>query len=472
MRTPLHAILAATELVLADSDLPDRHRRHLRLVMVEALSLTELVNNFLDSARLSADRFEVVSAPFIPAGVMDEVAQVVTVSAEDKGLSLAVDVDPEVPRVVIGDAERIRRVMVNLATNAVKYTDAGHVVLTMAQLDDDWVRFEVADTGRGIAPETASRLFEPFEQATRDDQSQGFGLGLSLVRQIVDELGGRLDLESGAGGTTIWADFELPAGHLPALDRPTEPIGGEGRILVVDDGEVNRTLAESQLARLGYDPILAASAYEGLDLMLAERFDAVLMDWRMPGLNGLEAISQWRDHERVHKIDPPVSIVVVTANASAGDREKCLAAGASDFLAKPVSLADLDVCLRSVLRPKQPTRSRDFDRRRFDELVAEMGDEAAFALVATFVEHIKGQRRELEQAAWQGDVERVKRIAHTVRPNAELLGALGLAEVCERLEEGSTLGEMPVGRFAAVVDQALSALSPEGGALGPPQRSG
>ncbi len=469
MRTPLHAILAATELVLADDGLADNHRRHLRLVMIEAMSLTELVNNLLDSARLAADRFALVNVPFAPSAMIDEVAQAIAVSADDKGLAVAVDIDPAVPRVVVGDGERIRRVIINLAWNAVKYTDRGRVTLRMVRLVGDRTRFEVVDTGRGIPPEVADRLFKPFEQVSAEDQTQGFGLGLSLVRRIVDELDGRIEFESGPSGTTFRFDVDLPVGHLPSASTGAAVVGGQGRILVVDDGPVNRTLAESQLLKLGYEPVVVDNATAALDLMVAERFDAVLMDWRLPGLSGLEAIAQWRDHEAVHDISPPLPIVSVTANAVSGDRDECLAAGATDFLAKPVSLSALDACLRSVLRRERAIRSGDFDGSSLRSLVGDLGLEVTLTLVSTFTTHLSQQRRELQQAAWRGDAELVGRIAHTIRPNAQLLGARGLAEICERLEsatlqEGPS-AELPIDRFLAAVDHVIDALPPEADAL-------
>jgi signal transduction histidine kinase/ActR/RegA family two-component response regulator len=348
IRTPMNGVLGMAELMLR-TPLTDEQRDYAATIRQSGHALLELINDILDLAKVEAGKMQLAAEPFDPAALLRDVARLFRARAVEKGLDLNVEA-PEGPGPqALGDPLRIRQILANLVGNAVKFTERGSVTLRLAAVPQSpselLLRYEVADTGVGIPAPDIPRLFDVFTQAQngRAGKFGGAGLGLAISRKLAILMGGRIDVRSTLGrGSAFTLEVMLPvsatvappaAAELPAGERP---IGG--RILVVEDNAVNQKLVRLMLTRLGCHAEVASSGPEALAMAAAGRYDLVLMDWQMPGMDGLETArrlkAQWAEGSEV-------PIVAVTASAMQGDREACLAAGMCDYLAKPIDIASL-----------------------------------------------------------------------------------------------------------------------------------
>lgn len=349
LRTPLNAVIGYAQILKMDSGLTERQRAGLDNIHDGGQHLLTLIVDILDLARIEAGKIELRPAPLQLAGLLRTVGDVVRLKAEEKRLAFHVHREPGLPDAIVADEKRLRQVLINLLGNAVKFTDRGHVTLTVRPLQAapgrGRLRFEVADSGIGIAANALNRLFQPFEQAgDAEHRAAGTGLGLTISRQLIGLMGGEIGVESRPGeGTLFW--FELPVGTAVApaavVEVPTLPQGGYNGprrlIAVADDVEVNRRMLCDLLGRLGFDVDEAADGLQLLDRVRVKRPDLVLMDMRMPGMDGVEATA----HLRSDPATQALPVIVVSANAAAEDQRRCLDAGADGFLAKPVDRAQL-----------------------------------------------------------------------------------------------------------------------------------
>ncbi|MFY9821280.1 MAG: GAF domain-containing protein [Thermoanaerobaculia bacterium] len=354
IRTPLNGVIGMSELLLT-ADLPADFREPLAVIKTSADTLRGLIDNILDLSKIEAGQLTLERLDFDPADVLDQVVRLLLPLAREKGIELRLDVAAGVHGRLSGDAARLRQVLLNLVGNGIKFTAQGSVSLRVEPAEivgrGCALRFTVRDTGIGIAPEAQARLFEPFTQADSSITRRygGTGLGLAITGRLIELMGGTIDLEStpGEGSTFRFVlPFDVsrePAATAPAVDprAPLEALRARFRILLADDNEINRMVAARQLEVLGYRFLAVDDGQEAVTAFSRERFDAVLMDCRMPVMDGYEATrclrlqAQGRD----------VPIIAVTASALKEDVELCLAAGMSDYLAKPIQLSDLAAML-------------------------------------------------------------------------------------------------------------------------------
>jgi signal transduction histidine kinase/CheY-like chemotaxis protein len=361
IRTPMNAIIGLAELLL-DAPLPDEQRNSVQLMIESGNALTRVINDILDFSKVEAGHLQLEREPFSLVTLVESTAELLEGAARAKGLPLEIDVDPGLPT-LLGDEGRLRQILLNLLGNALKFTVEGRITvraegeaLTGSRV---LVRLDVQDTGIGISREVQTRLFQPFEQAEASTTRRfgGTGLGLALVKRLVDLMGGTVVLasEPGAGSRvrlTLPFDVALPdeptpaasaeprARTAPAETAPAEtaPDHPRGRVLLAEDNPVNRKVAQLQLGKLGLeivsveDGAAAVAAYT----MDPAQVDLILMDCQMPILDGFEATRTIRDWEAQQAGALHVPIVAMTANAMAGDREACLAAGMDDYVSKPV----------------------------------------------------------------------------------------------------------------------------------------
>jgi signal transduction histidine kinase/CheY-like chemotaxis protein len=343
MRTPLNGILGLAEL-LAESPLTPEQAEWLATVRESAGVLLQLINEVLDLSKLRSSEFEVRTAPFDLRRELDGILRVLGPEAQRKRLVLHLLWPQGVGDAVRGDKYRVRQVITNLMANAVKFTDAGSVSLVVTRPDrerPDLLSVAVRDTGIGLDPSEAEQLFLPFEQGDNRSTRQygGTGLGLTISRMLVQRMGGTIEVAGRPGlGATFTVTLPLAATDEP-LPRPTiiapRDVATEARVLVVEDNAVNRKLLGLQLARLGVAFDMAENGLQAIELGAARRYTMILMDCQMPVMDGLEATRRIRGLSG-GSADAP--IVALTASAMPGDRESCIAAGMSDFLAKPVDL--------------------------------------------------------------------------------------------------------------------------------------
>ncbi len=373
IRTPLNGVLGMVQL-LATTGLDESQQGFLRDIEASATALLTIINDLLDFSKIEADRMELTWEPFGLRGLLASVETSLGVLATEKGLGLSVDVAQNVPELLVGDADRLRQVLVNLVGNAIKFTKRGGIVINVQCIDaclpaesvdenaTQDLLFSVSDTGIGISPEDASRIFEPFTQVDGSYSRRfgGTGLGLAITKRLVRLMGGEIALESEPGQGSEFsftATFGLEASppELPEVPRQPEadsPYVPPLRVLLVDDNRVNRDILEKWLRRRGHTVATASNGEQAVEAARTEPFDLVLMDIQMPGLNGLEASQAIRalpDHAASATV-----IVAVTAHAMAGDRERFLAAGLDDYLPKPVSQEALDRVLAAAARRTHP----------------------------------------------------------------------------------------------------------------------
>ncbi len=301
--------------------------------------------------------------------ICEDVRALLQPTAAERGLALTMEYDESVPRVVKGDPVRLRQVLLNLSANAVKFTERGAVRVCVQPAGAGRVRVSVIDSGIGIASAQLEKLFERFTQADSSITRRygGTGLGLAISRSLVELMGGEIGASSEIGqGSTFWFVLPLPAGSRAvaktvattdaheagraAASAGSAPLAGRGRLLLVEDNLVNQRVALHMLAKMGYQVELAQNGVEAVEKLASARYDLVLMDCQMPEMDGFEATRIIRDPaSRV--LDHAVPVIAMTANAFAEDRERCLAAGMDEFLAKPVDRQTLAAMLSRWIAP-------------------------------------------------------------------------------------------------------------------------
>jgi signal transduction histidine kinase/ligand-binding sensor domain-containing protein/DNA-binding response OmpR family regulator len=342
LRTPLNAVLGFAQLMERDGDRSPDDLEALAAIERSGEHLLALINDVLSISKIEAGRLSLAESPFDLRRLLDSVEEMLRLRAEAKGIALVFDVADPVPRSVRGDEPKLRQVLVNLLGNAIKFTDAGGVVLR-ARWADGVCDFEVEDTGHGIAPEEMDHLFVAFAQTESGREAkEGTGLGLAISQNIVRLMGGEIRVTSELGkGTRFAFDVALPATEATAeSDGPRRvshlaPGQPAHRLLVVDDRPENRLLLVRLLGRVGFQTRSAENGAEAIEIWRSWRPHLVWMDMRMPVMDGREATGRIRRLERDLGVAEPTRVVALTASAFEQDREEILAAGCDDFVAKP-----------------------------------------------------------------------------------------------------------------------------------------
>ena len=355
VRTPLNAIVGFGDLLRDDTSLTPTQRRCIDQMRVGCEVLTTVVNDILDYARIEADGVTLEAAPFSPYALVEETVALVAGTAEGKGLALRIEGDPAEGRPVIGDKTRLRQVLLNLVNNAVKFTPRGSVTVAIAQNatpDGIALRVTVRDTGIGIPAEAQARLFTRFVQADSSTTRRfgGTGLGLAIAKELIEAMGGAIGLESRDGeGSTFWFSLVLPAApaagerrdRAPAAPAPTlagQPLPRPAHLLVVEDGAINREIAQMVLEAMGYRVSTACDGREAVALVQADAYDLVLMDIEMPVMDGITATQTIRGLDgRVRDLP----IIAMTAHVLPEQVRALLAAGIDDHVGKPFDRAHL-----------------------------------------------------------------------------------------------------------------------------------
>jgi len=437
IRTPMTAILGYVEL-LAEESLPEAERlAHLATVRRNSAHLMEILNDILDLARIEAGRVHPEPAEVDTAGLVGGVVELFEPRAAEKGIGLVAACAGPVPSRFVGDPVRVRQVLLNLVSNAMKFTDRGEVRVEVAAPSDGLLQLRVIDTGVGIDPALLDELFEPFTQTEAGRAVGGTGLGLAISRRLADMLGGSLQAASTPGvGTTLTFTFSAgpvadsraievleraPARPAPVTTAPTVT----GRVLVVDDGRDNQLLLTALLRKAGAEVEVADDGRVAVDRVLAEwrarrSFDLVLMDMQMPGMDGYAATSQLR----AEGYRGPV--VAVTGNALPGDRERCLAAGADGYLTKPIDRIELLTTVAAIL--DVPEVAADPLPEPEDPLLAE--------LTERFIEDLPAGVARLFDLVARSEIAEARVLAGELAGSAQEFGLPGVARLARRVAEG------------------------------------
>ena len=478
IRTPMNGVIGMLQLLM-ETDLTPEQSRFAEVAQTSGRTLLALIDDILDLSKIEAHRIVLENLNFNTRQILEEVVRLLSVQASARGLRIHATIAPEIPHLMRGDAHRLRQVVTNLCSNAVKFTERGlvtlHAGLERQAEAGTTIRFTVTDTGIGIRPDQVAGLFSPFSQADASTTRRygGTGLGLAISRQLVEMMGGTIGVDSRDGeGSTFWftavfapalADPAPPAveesrsGDRRAVESRASRIEARGkktgvRILVAEDNTTNRMVALAQLQKLGYEADAAVDGAEAVEMVRCGSYDLVLMDCQMPVMDGFEATRQIRA-----SIHAEIPIVALTASAMAGDCARCLAAGMTDYLAKPVDLLRLaDVLERWVPSPgAQPVAEETapdttcdsgeekpvFDAAAFLERLA--GDRQMAGIVLNgFLRDVPAQLAKLSERL-DGDDSRGARLqAHTLQGAAATVAAGRLREVALAMEHAGEIGQL------------------------------
>jgi signal transduction histidine kinase len=355
IRTPMNGIMGMLQ-VLQHSPLNQEQRAQVEIAAGSADTLMRLLNDILDLSKIESGKldFETISFPLAPT--ITEVVALMRARAAEKRLNLTLDFSPDLPAYVVGDAIRLKQVLLNLTGNAIKFTERGEVEIAVhvVRRDDKvaTIRYAVKDTGIGMDEQTQSKLFQVFSQGDNSMTRRfgGTGLGLAISQRLVNRMGGHIAVDSQLGGGSEFS-FELSMPLSTPLSRSSRsPFASQvrplaGRVLVVEDDRVNQRVIELLLEKLGLQCVIVGDGESAVEVAAIERWDCVLMDCQMPGMDGFEATRQIRRRLEGR----PLPIIALTANAMVGDRDACVAAGMDDFIAKPVRQEELRLCLERWL---------------------------------------------------------------------------------------------------------------------------
>lgn len=497
IRTPLNGIIGMVD-VMRGTQMSDSQREKLSVIGECSDTLLALIDDILDFSKLESGAVELETLPFELGEVFATVAHVMGARARDKDITLHVD-QPQAR--VTTDATRLRQILFNLVGNAVKFTDRGGVRVS-CRIEGERLTVDVEDTGIGIPPEARDRLFQDFSQLdiTINRRFGGTGLGLAICRRLIGAMGGEIGVESReGGGTRFW--FTLPVGPVAPSERspvrrpepqpepePTADRHFTGRILVAEDNAINFTVARELLQRFGLEVDHAPDGRIAAHLVPSGRYDLVLMDMQMPVMSGLEATQAIRSQGFA---DLP--IVGLTANAFASDREACLAAGMSDFVAKPINRAKMAAILARWLpdrdeagRPEAQGVPADaaagdaapapVDPAIRGELRREIGGDLLDELTRQFWPDATRATADAARAVLAGDRETAIRELHTLKGLAGTLGFTAVeasaraAETALRSSEAADLSDLQATLLRTVL--ALESAEPAAASAetGPPRR--
>jgi len=465
IRTPMNAILGMSQL-LAKTRLSSDQFGYQQAIATSAENLLVIINDVLDLSKLEAGKLALEIIGFAPTHLLAQVEQTLRFKAAEKGLGLLTVLSPQVPAVLLGDPYRIRQVLLNLADNALKFTSKGLVTVECAVLADDpnvpagmaAIEFRVTDTGIGIEPEYLATMFDEFTQADSSVTRKfgGTGLGLSICRDLTRLMGSEIQVTSQKNkGTTTRFVLHLPVGEPQAVVRRQLPMLTNEhrqrlrgtRVLLVEDNLFNRQIAKSFLNQAEVQVTEAEHGAQAVELAQRQRFDLILMDVQMPVMDGYAATAVLRQ-----QLALKTPIIALTANAISGEREKCLLAGMSGFLAKPFQEIQLLQLLADWVLPPDTlaeplalvdaTEPADVARLPLslysidDLLKAGQGDaEFVVSMLHTFVESCEEALLDLRRSLDEADLARLKTTVHTLKPSLQHLNAWQVLPPVEKLDK-------------------------------------
>jgi len=482
IRTPMNGVIGLAGLLL-ESDLTPQQRSDVETVQLSAEALLTVLNDILDFSKLEAGKLTLHDVELEIRKVVAEIVALFAEAARVKGIELSGAVDADVPSWMRGDPARLRQVLINLVANAIKFTDRGQVNLRVmrSQRSATRTRFVVEDTGIGIAASAQATLFDPFTQVETSLGSQGggTGLGLAICRRLVERMQGEIGVESMPDdGSVFWFEVELPPTAGPRNLAAPPGAGGDSsswrapsgtHILVAEDNHVNQQLAMHMLRSVGCTVDVVANGGECLEAVARGNYALVLLDCRMPQIDGFEVARRIRSQELIAGlgVDQRLPLVAMTAYAMAGDRERCLAAGMDDYVTKPIRRPQLiEILQRWLGRAAASTggvarRGMDGGRPVLDltSLRESVGDEptALRRILLVFLDQSTARLRELHDASSANARDRLEATAHTLVGSASQIGALEVADRARAIEDQAhAAGEVDWNRLIADLDDATA----------------
>ncbi len=365
IRTPLNGIIGMSQ-ILKKSELTEKQTEYLSTIINSGDSLLSLITDILDFSKIEAGKIEFDHKNFELLNVIKDISNILSFKAEEKGLEFSYLIDEKVPLKFNGDSYRLKQIVLNLANNAIKFTEKGSVKILVRllnnKLDKSKIRFEIVDTGIGISEEKKVKLFVRFSQidASTTKAYSGTGLGLAISKKLTEMMSGEIGVESKEGsGSTFWFTVKLDPPDKDDISINNLSSSGAKvnikkglRVLLAEDNFVNQKIASFNLQQLGYETIVAQNGKEAIDKFVNESFDLVLMDIQMPVMNGYDASKEIRRLEENMPGNNHIPIIALTANAMKGDMEKCISAGMDAYLSKPFKPNELLSVLKEFISIK------------------------------------------------------------------------------------------------------------------------
>ena len=487
LRTPINAVLGLDEMILRESK-ESATIEYATDIQNAGKTLLSLVNDILDSSKLEEGKMELIPTEYELSSMINDLVNMIGVKAEDKGLELLVEVDENIPHVLFGDEIRIKQVILNILTNAVKYTEQGSVLLEIGFIksrsaDSIMLRARVKDTGIGIKEDDLKKLFSRFEriEEERNKNIEGTGLGMNIVRRLLKLMNSELHVESVYGEGSDFS-FEIeqrvvrwePIGdfgeaYKSFVDGRAEYeakfVAPDAKLLVVDDTTMNLTVVKGLLKEIKAEIITAESGAEALEKVKEIKFDIIFMDQRMPKMDGVETFHEMQKlSEAGENLSAKTPVIMLTANAVSGSREQFLKEGFSDYLSKPIDPGKLEIMVRTYLPDEKVLDPAEYEVEEFapDEdggssaeeespvvealkglasidyeaaLVNCGSEELLLEVLKDFLEAIPKKSRDI-RSCWEGkDYKNYTILVHALKSSSRLLGANELSEQAAFLEE-------------------------------------
>ena len=454
IRTPMNAIIGIADL-LAKTALSPEQNKYVQIFRRAGDNLLHLINDILDLSKVEASQLELERTGFSLHDLLEKVTEMVAVRAHDKGLSLVCEIAPNMPTDLIGDPTRLRQVLLNLLGNAIKFTEFGEVALRVTPDGDSSVigtlRFTISDTGVGIPSEKLEAVFERFTQADSSTTRRfgGSGLGLTISKRLVELMGGRIWVASVVGKGSafsfavpleIWAGATRRAA-MPVGTGPAPPLPAL-HILLVEDSPDNRTITVAYLQDTPYRVDIAENGAIACEKFAAGDYDMVLMDRQMPVMDGLTATRAIRKWEQANH-RPPTPIIALTAAALKGDREKCIAAGCTAFLTKPIKQ---EVLLQTIIEHSivAPPSSKMENRQK--ETILVHANPRFADLIPGFLQNRRQDIIEVLDALERGDFEVVENLAHGMKGAGGSYGFQAITDIGAALEQAAKTADTDMSR--------------------------
>ena len=453
IRTPLNGIIGITDFI-ANTNLSGEQKDYVETLKTSANLLLNIVNDILDFSKIEARKLELEETDFDLREIIAETIKLFIPQAFKKKNKLEFEIDESVKTALCGDAGRLRQILHNFLSNAIKFTEEGKVKLKVFKESDNFLRFEVSDTGIGIEEEKKAEIFQPFAQADVSTTRRfgGTGLGLAISRQLVQMMSGKIGLESEVGkGSKFWFTAQIACQQNSAKNLSEEktilPIKkDEIRVLIVDDNPVNRDVALGKLRQLGIKADVAEDGFEAIEAVKNYDYNLILMDCRMPKMDGYEATRKIR---RLGEKSEKLKVVAMTASVTADERENCLAAGMDDYLAKPISIKDLENTFAKHLSLKVLLETSELKAvghplyeiieaktlKSFIEIEGRGEKNFAQEMLSLYLKHSEAQLSELKSGFANRNLDLVKNKAHALRGSSANIGLTDIFQEFNDLEQ-------------------------------------
>ena len=475
IRTPINGVIGMTQL-LAQTKVDPEQEKYVRTIQVSGEMLLSVINDILDFSKIESGKLELENAPLDVRSLIRDIYDVQTSKAREKNLKFEVSMSEDVPPFIVGDVTRLRQILLNLVSNAIKFTDRGSVQINVSLVDGELptgdrpfqLLFSVIDTGIGISKEQIQRLFQPFAQATVSTSRKygGTGLGLVICKKLVETMGGgiRVDSQPDQGSTfsfTITTQATHPPdGHvdtdsIPHHQNSSDRLGDilPLKILIAEDNLINQELAMAMLIKMGYQPDVVDNGLAVLETVQINHYDLLFLDVQMPEMDGLETatylVNQWDELQTGYERP---TIIAMTASAMQGDREMCLRAGMDDYISKPIMMNSLQRTiekwglgshheeLHSIEEAKKDSPSV-IDQGAIKNLEL-INPKLIGRMVHLFTkEEAPALLDGLRRAVLENDLKEVSYTAHTLKGSSNILGAKLLGQLCLEAELKGKRGE-------------------------------